>query len=77
MVAKRGWTKCMKSKANTVLPQAAAGRYPNMRFKSRYSAGSISTPNSVPMNRQPKGVMPNSRMPTDKMALPKGGWVIS
>ena len=70
-------TKCMKSKANTVLPAAATARYPNILFSSRYSSGSISTPRSVPMNRQPKGVMPNSRMPRERMALPRGGWVIS
>ena len=34
----------------------------------------MSTPNNVPMNRQPKGVMPNIRMPREMMSLPRGGW---
>ena len=36
--------------------------------------GTISTPNRVPMNRQPKGTMPNMAMPMEMMSLPRGGW---
>ena len=64
----------MKSKANSTVPQKARAVRPKRFFRNTYRMGSISTPNSVPMNRQPKGVMPNSWMPRDMISLPRGGW---
>ena len=37
----------------------------------------MSTPKRVPMNRQPKGVMPKRRMPRLMVSLPRGGWETS
>ena len=74
MVAMRVWTRCMKSKVNSAAPHKATGVLPNRFFKNTYSTGTISTPKSVPINRQPKGTMPNTMMPRDRMSLPRGGW---
>ena len=43
----------------------------------RYISGTISTPISAPMKRQPNGVMPNSSMPIIISVLPSGGCVHS
>ncbi len=77
MVAIRVWVKCMKSKANISVPRAHSHVFPNRSLQRTYSAGSISTPNRVPMNRQPKGFMPNTRIPKEMICFPKGGWVFS
>ena len=74
MVAMRVWTRCIKSKVNSAVPHRATGVLPNRFFRKRYSTGTISTPNRVPINRQPKGTMPKIMMPTDKISLPRGGW---
>ena len=44
---------------------------------SRYSAGSISTPQSAPAKRHANGVMPIRRMHQDMNTLPSGGCVVS
>ena len=77
MVASRVWVRCMKSAASSTVPQVAMEVRPNMFLRNTYSRGSIPTPNRVPMNRQPKGVMPNRRIPTPMISLPRGGWEIS
>jgi len=77
MVAMRVWTKCMKSKAKMIAAQAVIALERVRRLRNTYSMGSISTPKSVPMKRQPKGVMPKMRMPMPMMSLPSGGCVIS
>ena len=77
MVAMRVCTKCMKSAAKTRVPSAGTAPPPYSFFKNAYISGSISTPKSVPVKRQPKGVMPKSRMPRPIRILPSGGWLIS
>ena len=67
----------MKSKAKITVPQMLILVEPLMRFMKSYSIGSMSRPKSVPMKRQPKGVMPKMRMPMPIMSLPRGGCVIS
>ena len=74
MVAMRVCTRCMKSKVNSAAPHRATEVLPNRFFRKIYSTGTISTPNRVPMKRQPKGTMPKMAMPTDKISLPRGGW---
>ena len=70
-------TKCMKSHANTAVHAVGTLRPPNSFLTKMYITGSISTPNSVPMKRQPKGDMPNMLTPSAIMSLPSGGWDIS
>ena len=76
-MAIRVCTKCMKSKAKMIVAQAVIALERVRRLRNTYSMGSISTPKSVPMKRQPKGVMPKRRMPMPIISLPRGGWVIS
>ena len=70
-------TKCMKSEAKTTVPAAGTAFPPKSFFRNTYIIGSISTPKSVPLKRQPKGVIPNSAIPTEMISFPNGGWVIS
>ena len=77
MVAMRVCTKCMKSVAKTIVPHTAARRLPNIFLINTYITGSISTPKSVPEKRQPKGLMPNSAIPAERMIFPSGGCEIS
>ena len=77
MVAMRVWVKCIKSKANSTMPAKARRVRPKSCLSRWYSTGSISTPNSAPMNRQPKGFIPKIRMPKEMMSLPRVGWVFS
>ena len=77
MVAMRVWVKCMKSKAKSRVPAVHSRVRPNSCLSRWYSTGSISTPNSAPMNRQPKGFIPKIRMPKEMMSLPRVGWVFS
>ena len=46
-------------------------------YKRQYMSGSMRTPRSVPIKRQPKGFMPKRQMPRERMSLPRGGWDIS
>ena len=72
-MARRVCEKCMKSNAKIAVAQAQMSVEPNMRFRSVYSTGSISTPNRTPEKRQPNGFMPKSSMPMAMMSLPSGG----
>ena len=64
----------MKSKVNSAVPHTATEVLPKRFFRKIYNTGTISTPNRVPMNRQPKGTIPNIMMPMDRISLPRGGW---
>jgi hypothetical protein len=67
----------MKSKANRTVPQAAITVFPNIFFRNIYRIGSIRTPKSVPIKRQPKGTMPKRPMPMEMISFPRGGCVVS
>ena len=73
MVAMRVCVKCMKSTANSAVQRNAYSLFLNRRLPNRYSTGSIATPTSAPMMRQPNGFMPKMAMPTAMMSLPSGG----
>ena len=73
----RVWVKCMASSAISVMAMKDSFVDFVSCFASRYIRGSISTPASVPMKRQPKGVMPKMRTPNDITSLPSGGCVHS
>ena len=77
IVAMRVCVKCMKSAASSTAQQPGTKRPPKSLRAKTHSSGSISTPKSVPMKRQPKGVTPKSRIPTPIRSLPSGGWLIS
>ena len=77
MVAMRVWVKCMKSKAKSTVPKAHSQVLRKACHSRKYSAGSMSTPKSVPTQRQPKGFMPKRRIPREIRYLPRGGWVFS
>ena len=77
IVARRLWEKRIKSSASSTPAVAAA---PGLRVRRRtkhHASGTSSTPNSVPENRQPNPVMPNSAIPSMIRSLPSGGWVVS
>ena len=77
MVAMRVWVKCMESSARSSMARQETLVEAPSCLARRYITGSINTPISAPMNRQPKGVMPKRRMPTIISTLPRGGWVHS
>ncbi len=77
MVAMRVWVKCMESSAIRAMAMKDSRVSLVSCLASRYISGSIKTPTSAPMKRQPKGVMPKICMPTIISTLPSGGWVHS
>ena len=76
-MAMRVWVKCMLSSANRLM--AIRDSFVDLVscMASRYISGSINTPTSAPMKRQPKGVMPKMRTPRLISTLPSGGCVHS
>ena len=67
----------MKSAARTKEAQTGTALPPKSFFAKTYTIGSISTPKSVPIKRQPKGVRPKREIPMEIISLPRGGWDIS
>ena len=76
-MAMRVWVKCMLSSA--IRHMAMKDSFVDLVscLASRYISGTISTPISAPMKRQPKGVMPKSSTPSIISTLPRGGCVHS
>ena len=77
MVARRVCVKCIKSKVNNTHASTASHLFLNILFANIYTTGTITTPKSVPINRQPNGTIPNISMPIPISTLPSGGWVVS
>ena len=73
MVAMRVCVRCMKSNASSAAPHHATRLSRNIRRSRSHINGSMATPKSVPMKRQPNGVMPKSTMPSERISLPSGG----
>ena len=77
MVAMRVCVKCMASTASKNMAMQERSVRLVSCLTSRYITGSMRTPISAPMKRQPNGVMPNSSMPIIISVLPSGGCVHS
>ena len=65
--------KCIESTASRNMATNESRESFVSCFAIRNISGSIRTPVSAPMKRQPNGVMPNSRMPTMISSLPRCG----
>ena len=77
MVAMRVCVKCMLSSAIRHMARKERRTSFVSCFAIRYISGTIRTPISVPMKRQPNRVMPNRSMPTPISTLPSCGCVYS
>jgi hypothetical protein len=70
-------TRCRKSSPIRAAAVTAPRILPVSSRAKTYTAAITAVPAAALMHRQPKGVIPNSRMPRERIALPRGGWVHS